>query len=118
MSDACSKTIITHNLMAARILSCGSCHLQMNKGLGLQSFSIQLVCLAIWKEALRVCQTWAEIVGDSENGGSSRGRGSSEHVGSQETSVANTCSLMEREFAFAVERAESLAVHINIGDGK
>ncbi|KAG0565042.1 hypothetical protein KC19_8G158600 [Ceratodon purpureus] len=89
---------------------------KMNAGLGLESFSIQLVCLAIWKEALRVCQTWAEIVGDSENAGSSKGRGSSEDVESQERSVANTCSLMEREFAFAVERAESLAVHINIGD--
>lgn len=90
----------------------------MNAGLGLESFSIQLVCLAIWKEALRVCQTWADIVGDSENAGSSKGRGSSEDVESQERSVANTCSLMEQEFAFAVERAESLAVHINIGDGK
>jgi len=90
----------------------------MNAGLGIESFSIQLVCLAIWKEALRVCQTWAEIVGDSENAGTSKGRGSSEDVESQESSVANTCSLMEREFALAVERAESLAVHINIGDGK
>ena len=90
----------------------------MNAGLGLESFSIQLVCLAIWREALRVCQTWAQIVDDSENTGSSKGRDSSEDIEGQEKSVANTCAIMEREFAFAVERAETLAVHINIGDGK
>lgn len=89
---------------------------KMTAGLGLEAFSIQLVCLAIWKEALRVCQTWAETIGASENTGSSKGRGSSEDVENQERSVANTCSLMEREFASAVERAESLAVHINNGD--
>ncbi|XP_024359687.1 serine/threonine-protein kinase ATG1c isoform X2 [Physcomitrium patens] len=85
---------------------------KMNKELGLEAFVIQLVCLAIWKEALHVCQTWA----DSEHVGSNGGRGGSEDIESQERSVANTCSLMEREFAFAVERAESLAIHIDIAD--
>uniref|UniRef100_A0A7I4BJ86 Protein kinase domain-containing protein n=1 Tax=Physcomitrium patens TaxID=3218 RepID=A0A7I4BJ86_PHYPA len=85
---------------------------KMNVGLRVEAFSIQLVCLAIWKEALRVCQTWA----DSEHVGSSGGKGSSEDVESQDRSIANTCSFMEREFSFAVERAESLAVHINTGD--
>jgi serine/threonine-protein kinase ULK/ATG1 len=77
----------------------------------LESVSIQLVCLAIWKEALRVCQAWAEAVGE---GG--RNFGVSE-VGSDEVSAVNACSLMEREFTSAVERAEFLALHLSTIDG-
>ncbi|KAH9558071.1 hypothetical protein CY35_07G117800 [Sphagnum magellanicum] len=77
----------------------------------LESFSLQLVCLAIWKEALRVCQAWAEAVGEG-------GRNFSlNEAGNDEISAANACSLMEQEFAFAVERAEFLASHINTVDG-
>ncbi|KAH8957803.1 hypothetical protein BDL97_07G109800 [Sphagnum fallax] len=76
----------------------------------LESFSLQLVCLAIWKEALRVCQAWAEAVGEG-------GRNFSlNEAGNDEISAANACSLMEQEFAFAVERAEFLASHISTVD--
>ncbi|CAK9862133.1 unnamed protein product [Sphagnum jensenii] len=76
----------------------------------LESVSIQLVCLAIWKEALRVCQAWAEAVG-----GGGRNFGVSE-AGSDEVSAVNACSLMEREFTSAVERAEFLALHLSTID--
>lgn len=93
-------------------------YLQMEAGQGLESFSIQLVSLAIWKEALRVCQTWAVNVGDREDQGSNKERDiSTEEAQSEETSAANACSLMEREFAFAVERAECLASQLNVVDG-
>uniref|UniRef100_A0A7I4FA61 Protein kinase domain-containing protein n=1 Tax=Physcomitrium patens TaxID=3218 RepID=A0A7I4FA61_PHYPA len=87
-------------------------------GQQLESFSIQLLCLAIWKEALRVCQTWACNVGDFGKVCSNERGSISEGGESDERSAANACSLVEREFAFAVGRAESLAVHINSGIGK
>lgn len=80
----------------------------MNAGHRPESFSIQLVCLAIWKEALRVCQTWADT--DPGYGGSANSGNS------QERSIASSRSFIEQEFALAVERAEFLSAYID--DGK
>lgn len=88
-------------------------YLQMESGQVLESFSIQLVCLAIWKEALIVCKSWAETVGSCEHSSSNEGRGIKMEEG-EGLSVVNTCSLMEREFAFAVQRAETLSSHITV----
>ncbi len=98
-----------YRLAGTNIWRDGSVQLEARQAL--ESFSLQLVCLAIWKEALRVCQAWAEAVGEG-------GRNFSlNEAGNDEISAANACSLMEQEFAFAVERAEFLASHINTVDG-
>jgi serine/threonine-protein kinase ULK/ATG1 len=73
----------------------------MNAGHRPESFSIQLVCLAIWKEALRVCQT------DSGSGGSAN------DADNQERSTASSRSLIEQEFASAFERAEFFSTYID-----
>lgn len=85
----------------------------MESGQVLESFSIQLVCLAIWKEALIVCKRWAETVGSCEHSSSNEGRGTKMEEG-EGLSVVETCSLMEQEFGFAVQRAETLSSHITV----
>lgn len=85
----------------------------------LEAFSTQLVCLAIWKQALHTCYLWAS----SATGGSSPSSDviisnlalnnsaniahMSEEVNFQGAAAA--CSQMEHEFLIAVERAEKYA---------
>ncbi|KAJ7522008.1 hypothetical protein O6H91_19G078500 [Diphasiastrum complanatum] len=108
---------------------------KLDAGQSLESFSVQLVCLAIWKEALHVCHAWAaaaadmsspffeEEIGDAaprrdglqNTGGEYIYEGTVE--GGQEAAAASACSRMEREFSMAVERAEDLATHIGSTDG-
>lgn len=109
---------LLYRLSSCNVLITWLCLSQIYAGQQLESFSIQLLCLAIWKEALRVCQTWACNVGDFGKVCSNERGSISEGGESDERSAANACSLVEREFAFAVGRAESLAVHINSGIGK
>lgn len=47
----------------------------------LESLSIQLVCLAIWREALGVCHAWAELASDVETERAVRGHPPSAHLG-------------------------------------
>ncbi len=77
----------------------------------MESFSIQLVCWAIWKEVLWVFQAWVETIGEV-------GRNLSlNEASNDEILVANAYSFMEQEFAFAIECVEFLALHISIVGG-
>lgn len=84
----------------------------------LEAFSTQLVCLAIWKQALHICYDWAAsatggspssdvIVGDEALNSSANIAHMSEEVDFQGAAAA--CSMMEYEFLTAVEHAEKHA---------
>lgn len=86
----------------------------------LEAFSSQLVCLAIWKQALHICYDWAAaatatggspssdvIISDEALNSSANIAHVSEEVDFQ--GAATACSMMEREFLIAVERAEKHA---------
>ncbi|KAJ7529518.1 hypothetical protein O6H91_15G054700 [Diphasiastrum complanatum] len=104
---------------------------KLDAGQSLESFSVQLICLAIWKEALQVCCMWAAVANSplfEELGNvvprSSALQGTVEAYvyegtveGGQEAAAALACSRMEQEFLLAVERAEDLATHIGNTDG-
>ncbi|KAL3694157.1 hypothetical protein R1sor_007808 [Riccia sorocarpa] len=84
----------------------------------LESFAVQLVCLAIWKESLHVCLRWAQ---QAEEGRSYGVDGNMYNEGAyepgQEKAAAVACAAMEREFSAAVDRAEELAQHVRALDG-
>ncbi|KAL2633581.1 hypothetical protein R1flu_005060 [Riccia fluitans] len=84
----------------------------------LESFAVQLVCLAIWKESLHVCLRWAQ---QAEEGRCCGADGNMYNEGAyepgQEKAAAEACASMEREFSAAVDRAEELAQHIRALDG-
>eukprot|EP01018_Ginkgo_biloba_P034520 Gb_08673 [translate_table: standard] len=96
---------------------------KLDTGKQVEAFLIQLVCLAIWSEALRVCHTWAafategspsqDVIG-SNNLLSKKGSVSvaemSEDLDLKRAAAA--CSRVEREFLFAVEHAEELAKYL------
>ena len=42
------------------------CKLQYNAGLLLESFSVELVVLAIWKKALQICSSWLASAAEGE----------------------------------------------------
>ncbi|KAH9324313.1 hypothetical protein KI387_004491 [Taxus chinensis] len=81
----------------------------------LEAFSLQLVCLAIWKKALHVCHDWAA---SATEGSSSPDWNDSNEVLNRNSNItriseeldfhgaAAACSQMEREFLIAVECAE------------
>ncbi|GLJ42547.1 hypothetical protein SUGI_0882070 [Cryptomeria japonica] len=84
----------------------------------LEAFSLQLVCLAIWKQALHVCYNWAasategslspDVIDSNEifNRSAITARISEEF---DFHGAAAACSQMEREFLTAVEHAERIA---------
>lgn len=88
---------------------------QLEAGHVLDSFAIQLVCLAIWKESLHACLTWAAAAAE-ENGQQPYSRGGA-HEADHEASAATACSVVEREFSVAVDRAEDLASQVTALDG-
>uniref|UniRef100_A0A0D6R144 Protein kinase domain-containing protein n=1 Tax=Araucaria cunninghamii TaxID=56994 RepID=A0A0D6R144_ARACU len=83
----------------------------------LEAFSLQLVCLAIWKQALRVCYDWAasategssypDVIESSDGLSGSINIAQISELDFQGAAVA--CSQTEREFILAIERAERLA---------
>eukprot|EP00249_Psilotum_nudum_P011649 c23300_g1_i1 orf=420-2540(-) len=107
---------------------------KLEAGQCLEAFSIQFVCLAIWKEALHICQRWADAV----SGGSLYDKdeiGSMEAIVDnqgykhsplfleglddldQENAAAAACLHMEREFSSAVEHAEHILSNMGFLDG-
>lgn len=77
------------------------------EGTRLEAFSIQLVILAIWKQALHICHTQAASAIDGQECLSSADTGGPEAV----------CSQIEREFLREVGHAEDLASHLEPSDG-
>lgn len=99
--------------------------MQDNAGLFLDSFSVQLVVLAIWKKALQICSTWSEAKelpeGSSANESSrvQGGAGLSPNAsGSVDFSRPSSVSMWaEQGFIGAFDRAEKLSYRIQDMDG-
>ncbi|KAJ0088678.1 hypothetical protein Patl1_31788 [Pistacia atlantica] len=98
---------------------------KMEAGKHLEAFSIQLVILAIWKQALHICHTQAASAMDgSPSQETSRLRSSSKKHGTPDTEecrdvnalgLEDMSSQIEREFLREVEHAEELAKVIEPG---
>ncbi|XP_008244197.1 PREDICTED: serine/threonine-protein kinase ATG1a isoform X2 [Prunus mume] len=94
-------------------------------GLFLDSFSVQLVVLAIWKKALQICSTWSEVKelpeGSSANESSrvQGGAGLSPNAsGSVDFSRPSSVSMWAGQgFIGAFDRAEKLSYRIQDMDG-
>ncbi|GLT89524.1 hypothetical protein SLE2022_075020 [Rubroshorea leprosula] len=104
-------------------------HEKIETGKQLDAFSIQLVILAIWKQALHICHTQAaSAVEGSPSQDSARLRSGSKKHGSPDTEECqdvvsaegqeNIFSEIEREFLQEVEQAEELAKVIEPGNTK
>ena len=102
--------------------------MQFKGGLFLESFSVQLVVLAIWKEALRVCSSWLASTAGSdlpETSSTNEFAPVQEVAGlsleSQEEvdfSKPSSVSIsVERCFIAAFDRAEMLSSHLRDMDG-
>lgn len=90
---------------------------KLEAGLQLEVFAILLVCLAIWKQALRVSHTWAASFAESSpcEGLVVHSRDMQEEGDFQGAAAA--CSQMEQEFLSAVDSAVQLVSHLGPLDG-
>lgn len=102
--------------------------MQYNERLFLDSLSVELVVLAIWKKALQICSSWLASITEGELRATSSNNdstASSEGVGLSQTterhidfSRPESVSLWaEQGFVFAFDRAEKLAYNIRDMDG-
>lgn len=107
--------------------SCDCYCLQYNAGLFLESFSVELVVLAIWKKALQICSSWLTSTSQSElpatssankrlvQGGTSSAPNSENNV--DFSSLSSVCMWAEQGFILAFDRAEKLSSNIRDMDG-
>ncbi|KAJ4728005.1 Kinase family protein [Melia azedarach] len=98
-----------------------------NAGLFLESFSVELVVLAIWKKALQICSSWLTSTSQSElpatssankrlvQGGTSSAPNSENNV--DFSSLSSVCMWAEQGFILAFDRAEKLSSNIRDMDG-
>lgn len=103
--------------------------LQFKEALFVESFSVELVVLAIWKEALRVCSSWLGSTAGSDLPETSSANESALPVqevaglslNSREemdfSKPSSVYMLVERGFISAVDRAEKLSSHLQDMDG-
>lgn len=96
--------------------------LQYNAGLFLESFSVELLVLAIWKKALQICSSWlASTAGSKLPESSSASESTSVCSGMRDNinfdSPSSACKWAEQEFVAAYDRAEKLSDHIQEMDG-
>lgn len=100
--------------------------LQYNAGLYLESFSVELVVLAIWKKALQICNSWLASIEKDEIPESSSANESSVVQGglspnnSENVDFTRPSSVSvwaEQGFIVAVDRAEKLSYHVRDMDG-
>lgn len=102
--------------------------MQHDAGLFLESFSVELVVLAIWKKAFEICSTWlnssaeSELLGSSSaneskliEGGEGLSPNSEEHVDFSRPSSVSTW--VGQAFIVAFNHAEKLSPHIQAMDG-
>lgn len=90
---------------------------KLEAGQQLEAFAILLVCLAIWKQALRVSHTWAASFAESSPCEGLVVHSQDVHEEGDFQGAAAACSQMEQEFLRAVESAEQLAHHLGPLDG-
>ncbi|XWS31960.1 hypothetical protein CRYUN_Cryun23aG0120200 [Craigia yunnanensis] len=94
-----------------------------NAGLFLESFSVELVVLAIWKKSLQICSSWVTSSAENELPGSSSANEPSNVQGSAHlspsseynvdlTRPSSVCILAEQGFIDAYDRAEKLSCHL------
>ncbi|XP_009335255.2 serine/threonine-protein kinase ATG1a isoform X2 [Pyrus x bretschneideri] len=97
-----------------------------NAGLFLDSFSVQLLVLAIWKKSIQICSTWlasskedkspeGSSANESLQGGAALSTKASENVDFSRPS--SVLMWAEQGFIDAVDRAEKLSYHIQEMDG-
>lgn len=103
--------------------------MQYDAGLFLESFSVELVVLAIWKKALQICGSWltsmshGELPGPSSayehtpvQGGISSDPNSENNV--DFSSPFSVSTRAEQGFILAFDRAEKLSYNIRDSDGR
>ncbi|XWS76796.1 hypothetical protein CRYUN_Cryun01aG0208600 [Craigia yunnanensis] len=94
-----------------------------NAGQFLESFSVELVVLAIWKKALQICSSWMTSAAENELPGSSSANEPSNVQGSAHlspnseynvglTRPPSVCIWAEQGFIVAYDRAEKLSCHL------
>ncbi|MBA0860365.1 hypothetical protein Goshw_016888 [Gossypium schwendimanii] len=95
-----------------------------NAGLFVESFSVELVVLAIWKKALQICSSWKTSAPDNESSGSNSGNQPTTTIQSSADLAPNSgdnvdlnkpssaCIWAEQEFIVAYDRAEKLSCHL------
>ncbi|XP_038990796.1 serine/threonine-protein kinase ATG1c-like [Hibiscus syriacus] len=96
-------------------------HEKTEAGRHLEAFSIQLVILAIWKQALHICHTQtASAMEGSPSRETSRLRSASKKHGTSDTEECpeDVSAEIEREFLREVEHAEELAKAIEPGSAE
>ncbi|OMO82370.1 hypothetical protein COLO4_23061 [Corchorus olitorius] len=92
-------------------------------GLFLESFSVELVVLAIWKKALQICNSWMTSAAENECSGSSSGNEPTILQGSAHLSPNSDYNVdfsrpssvsiwAEQGFIVAYDRAEKLSCHL------
>ncbi|OMP06301.1 hypothetical protein CCACVL1_01634, partial [Corchorus capsularis] len=92
-------------------------------GLFLESFSVELVVLAIWKKALQICNSWMTSAAEKECSGSSSGNEPTIFQGSAYLSPNSDYNVdfsrpssvsiwAEQGFIVAYDRAEKLSCHL------
>ncbi|GKV49394.1 hypothetical protein SLEP1_g56147 [Rubroshorea leprosula] len=83
-----------------------------NAGLFLESFSVELIVLAIWSKALKICTSWMTSTGDGEPGPSSaiEPTGAEYNIGFSRPSSA--CIWAKGGFISAYDRAEEQSYHV------
>ncbi|KAK6285883.1 hypothetical protein POUND7_012062 [Theobroma cacao] len=100
-----------------------SCWMQYNAGLFLESFSVELVVLAIWKKALQICSSWMNSATENELPGSSSGNEPTNVQGSAHLSPNSEYNVdfsrpssvgiwVQQQFIVACDHAEKLSCHL------
>lgn len=101
---------------------------KLNAGCFMESFSVELIILAIWKEALSVCNSWLGLsrkgsdVPESSSGNETAGKGassSSETDATTDISNPSSASIWaEQGFVLAYDRTEKLSKYLQDLDGR
>lgn len=97
---------------------------KLNAGLFLESFSVDLVVLAIWKEVVRVCSSWVASSSSTadklEESRTSVNSLSNSKEGKYVVDFCRPCSVSlwaEQGFIRAFDRADKLSLHLRDMDG-
>lgn len=88
---------------------------QFHAGQPPAAFSLHLVCLSIWKEALHLCQTWAAATAGGLRADGIVDGGKPDHPASFSLSCYADVG---HEYVAACENGEALAAHLSSLDGR
>lgn len=96
--------------------------MQYNAGHFLESFSVELIVLAVWNKAIEICNSWLASASEGELPESSSTNesitsriGAEEHIDFSRPSSVSLWA--EQGFIVAYDRAEKLSHHIRDMDG-